>query len=180
MSQSRWKELLENIDVVGDIVPVAEHRLDVYEVGAKLRLPKTYREYCTVFGPGRLNGVISTRIAVPGERTWEWMAELELFNEHFLKLDSVELEEYCPDPQLWRNGIFFGDNQGDLFLWNKSEVLDEQTHEMAIYVVLRDMETHRLADSFESFVFDVCLEHGTPGRGKLDSPPSFLAGSSVV
>ena len=91
------------------------------------------------------------------------MAELTLLNRHLSELDPIELEEYCPDPTLWLNGIFFGDCHGDLFMWNKNEITDTESHEMAIYIVLRDLEIHRLAVSFCSFVLDVCMQQGLGG-----------------
>lgn len=173
-----WQRLLDELDVSGEVTPVPPERLDAFESGNDIKLPASYRDYCNVFGPGRLIGVISLKIVVPGERSWPWSAELSLFNEHFASVNPLEIDEYCSAPQLWRNALFFADDGGNMFFWNKGEVTNSATNEMGVYLVERSMQIHRITDTFESFVFDNCLERSVINwsTSKKCDPAQFWAG----
>ena len=178
MHHRSWSRLFNELDVSGDVTPVPPERLDAFESKNGIKLPASYREYCSVFGPGRLIGVISLKIVVPGEQSWPWLAELSLFNEHMASVDPIEIDEYCSEPKLWRNGLFFGDDNGNMFFWNKGEVTDNTTNEMGVYLVERSMQIHRITDTFESFVFGNCLEHSVINwsKSKKSDPAEYWAG----
>ena len=86
----------------------------------------------------------------------------------------LELDDYCPNPALVRDGVFLAATFTRTItsgIRQKSRIRD---NEMGIYLIDRSMQTYRIADTFESFVFDVCLDKGIPDHEKSDQePPEF-------
>jgi hypothetical protein len=179
-----WKRLLERVRIDGQLDPVSDAQLDAFEIANKIKLPHSYREFCKTFGPGSLHGRIWIHIATPTRSTSRKHAigrsakvNIDVLNKEVWSTFLIDLDEYCDNPGLIRNGLFFGrDIYTHHYFWNKAESTDRKTNEMAIYVIYREMKIHRLADSFESFIYDICLDRGIPNHGKLDEdPPVFEA-----
>jgi hypothetical protein len=160
---------------------VNDEALDAFEAEFKVRLPQSYRQFCKDVGPGELRGAIWVHIAAPGlpeskDDPGEAMKRnLELLNKEIWSIALLELDDYCPHPELVRSGIFFGrDLYTYHYFWNKAESTNSAASEMGIYLIDRQMRTCRVADTFESFIFDVCLGRGIPDHEKSDQePPEF-------
>jgi hypothetical protein len=176
------KKLLRTLRVEGRLSPVSDRQLATFESLNKIKLPASYRTFCKVFGPGCLRGRIEVHIAVPGlklsedRNTGELVKEsVEVLNKEIWSTRFIDLDEYCPNPNLVRKGLFFGrDIYTHHYFWNKSEVTDKQNNELGVYVIYREWAIHRLADSFESFIFNICLDKGIPNHSPLDEdPPTF-------
>lgn len=174
MNTDRWRELLDRISVDGEVRPVDESRLDAYEHTTGRLLPGSYRAYASVFGFGTIIGAASAKIAVPGSADWYWDEDLELLNEELRSHDG-ELKAFTNDAELWTNAVFFGTDSGDRYLWDTRDVSSGSSGEMGVHIIFRDRRIFRLCDTFESFVFDICLNQGVPDTVKCDDPAEFWA-----
>ena len=180
MSNQSWHQLLEQMTLSGTPVPVTGKHLDDFEVANDIKLPKAYRGYCQVFGPGRLNGVVSLKISVPGNPAWNSDLDLLTLNRNCHRLDHAEIDEYCSDPPVWKNALFFGDDCGHLYFWNKSEMSSDDSDCIPVYLAERDLTIHRVASSFASFVCEICLDRGILNWGKREGPFEFWPGTNVA
>lgn len=174
MSVEWCHEVLKQFYVDGELQPASEEGLDRFEKIEGRRLPESYREYASVFGPGRLNAVIAVRIAAPGSTDWNWNVKLHNLNTELRALDDVE-DVHSVDVELWKHALFFGTDHGDRYLWDTREITVEEEGEMAVWVILRNRRSYRLCDTFESFIRDVCMNAGVPENGQLDAPFEFWA-----
>jgi hypothetical protein len=177
-----WKKLLDIVQVQGQLDPVSEKQLAAFEAANKIKLPRSYREFCKVFGPGDLQCRIWIHLTTPGRdtsagRTVEglWNVSTEVLNREIWSTSLFEVDEYCSQPELVRKGLFFArDIYTHLYFWKKDEITSKSMNELAVYVIYREWDIYRLADSFESFIFDICLDKGIPNQGKPDlDPPVF-------
>jgi hypothetical protein len=176
-----WKQLLDSVTVEGRIHPVSAKAIDRFEHAVEVGLPRSYCDFLGVFGPGKLNGRISIDITAPSQSTpsssssaRSATSSIETLNEDVWSTRFIDLDEYCADPALIRNGLFFGkDIYTHHYFWNRTEITDKARHEMAIYVIYREWTSYRLADSFESFIYDICFDKGIPDHGKLNHRAGF-------
>lgn len=182
-----WDRLLKVVKVTGRPEPLSEVQLTAFEAENKVNLPHSYREFCKVLGPGSLRGRIWVHISAPGVKVAseqsvadQMKVNIDVLNKEVWTRDFFELDEYCSNPALVRQGLLFGrDIYTHNYFWSKTEITDKRRNEMAVYVIYREMQIHRLADSFESFIYDICLDKGIPDQGKLDyDPPIFEAVST--
>src|SRR5262249_53083897 len=147
----------------GDLQPATAAELDQYETETTFKLPRSYREYCQLFGPGVLIRPHGFHIAVPGSASGGILTELRRFQAYSAEA-QYEAKAYCSDPGQIRRAVFFATDIGTYFYyWDPQEVTDPAASECAVYVITRGEEIHRLADTFFSFVHDVCLGTGVPG-----------------
>ncbi|MEK6234260.1 MAG: SMI1/KNR4 family protein, partial [Planctomycetales bacterium] len=131
-SERSWNWLLDNIAVEGEPAPTSDNMLNEYETLNSIKLPQSYRDYCKVFGSGRLTGKIAVQIMTPRNKSVE--NSIEELNEDIWSRDFIDLDEYCPDPDLIRCGLFFGrDICTHLYFWNKEEPTGIGRNEMAVY-----------------------------------------------
>lgn len=177
-----WSDLFDSTEVHGNPSPVSEDSLDGFESAFEMGLPSSFRGYAEVFGPGRLSGVVSIKISVPRDgrsgSQWHFDDDLAELNRCYRGLDRLDVVEYCPDLELWDNGYFFASDSGDRYLWDTRVV--SPGNEMPIYIVRRNWDVHFLAHTFESLVFDICLDRGVRGLGRMDLPTTFWAGPGNV
>jgi hypothetical protein len=181
-----WKRLLDRVRIEGQLRPVSDAQLDEFETKHQIKLPRSYREFCKVFGPGSLRGQICIHITVP-ETVSEHVAaqatkqSIEILNKEIWSTIFLDLDDYCPDPALIRKGLFFGkDIYTHHYFWNPLDITDKANSEFGVYVIFREMKIHRLADTFESFIYDICLDKGIPNHGKLDEDPPIFEAARVL
>ncbi|WP_171468895.1 SMI1/KNR4 family protein [Frigoriglobus tundricola] len=184
--EKTWDRLLSLAKIEGQLRPVAEGQLDKFEIRRNIKLPQSYRWFCKKFGPGSIRGQIWINITAPEDPPASATPRpgghgIEALNEDIWSTVFLDVDVYCPDPKLIRNGLFFGsDIYTHHYFWNTNEVTDRANNELAVYVVFREWKVYRLADSFESFIYDICLGKGIPDHGKLDyDPPLFEAAPPI-
>jgi hypothetical protein len=158
MSVRRWQKVLAGLKVLRKVTPVPEAQLDAFEERTGLRLPKSYRSYCSVFGPGRLADWYD--IAAPGfvakPASLTTYCDLEAENQSLH--DGLEWQEYSSAPEQYERGLIFAyDETGAVFFWDPAEVTSKAGHEYAIYVTFRNWSLQRLCDRFDGFI-DICLQ----------------------
>jgi hypothetical protein len=181
-SDRTWKDLLARTKVDGQLKPVTEKELKAFEKSMAIALPESYRDFCKVFGPGHLSAQVSIHLTAPGGAQSSSLdvgpsrkQNIEVLNQEIWTTSLMDVDEYCATPELPQNGLFFAcDTYTHNYFWHKADPTDKRKNEMAIYVIFREFTIHRLADTFESFIFDVCLDRGLPDHGKLEcDPPEF-------
>lgn len=153
-----WDSLLSELEIVwGKITYPADacRQLTRYETEIGMLLPVSYREYCSVIGPGELPS--GHCITAPGEISG--LQEARSYHAACLG---------CVWPGYVRNGggeklttaRFFASEYKDKYFWNTAEVTSAESNEYAIYVHTAEQKVHRLSDTFSDFVMRVCLRGG--------------------
>src|SRR5262245_7342480 len=106
MSVKDWQALLSGMQVEGTVKPVRAGVIRQFEKDIGFRLPKSYCDYCKVFGAGFLSRPYHYTIAVPG-------AKYERFSLGFrCKLypgDIPGIQEDTAEGQQLKRGWFFAD-----------------------------------------------------------------------
>ncbi len=168
MCITRWQELFKSFETQGQQTYTAtDIELDSFEQSSNFLLPKSYRSFSKVFGPGVLCDLF--KIGVPGY-VGPHSSSYDLQSLHdWVGNARIEYEEYCPDPIQFRRGYFFARDiiSGVHVFWDKEEVTNTEKHECAIYFLHRDWEIEKAADTYWEFVTEVCFENA---RHLYDEP----------
>jgi hypothetical protein len=171
MSTEYWHELYRRITFLkGEpVFRCDEAQITEFQNRIGYPLPRSYIDFVALFGPGELAETF--QIAAPGD---DRKSDYDLFtyndNTHTARADEVD--EYSPDPGLFRRFLFFGqDISSNDYAWDPTEVTNVETHEYAIYVKYREWNVKRLADSFEEFVRDVVF--GSRHTDLFADPPQM-------
>lgn len=167
MTESNWRDILKTFTVghrewnrkraAYEIrecspTPVAVDSLDALESQIGFHLPQSYRDFCRVFGGGELAECYN--ILIPDALSDVY----DIVKANAGLHDGREFDEYSPDPDQYQRACFFAqDISGGGYFWDPYDVTDELRNELGIFVVFRDWETKRLADTFEEFIIDVCV-----------------------
>ena len=167
MANNMWSEVLQSLSMIsGELRPVSESDLDQFETETGFKLPKSYRDFCTLLGPGILAHPGNYRIVAPKSNGGE-MEELRRFNR-FAHACNQECEFYCQNAEQVKRALFFGTDIGtSWFFWDPGETANAKDNEHSIFVLYRDYDVERLANSFWDFVNDICLKSGLPGYAKV-------------
>lgn len=147
-----WKRLLGRIPKTSyyPIRPVKAAAFTAFEDKHGIKLPQSYREYCSVFGAGRLDG--ANTIAVPGYGGGG-QDDLAAHDRRFHKFFTKFIPQSSIDLNAIKPLLFFAsDERRNVYGWHTTEVTRRQSNEMAIYVVLEDLRVVRLADTFRELV----------------------------
>jgi SMI1 / KNR4 family (SUKH-1) len=159
MTKQEWLTLLRRLQVQtqrgatwSKVTPVTGKALDAYEKARGLKLPDSYRTYCTVFGGGTIGSHFT--ITVPGSKKAE-MWSLQVFDEYF---HDEENETRSRNPEQHRRAIYFAsDIATSCYFFDPGEITDQAHNEYAVYKIFRDYELQRIADNFWLFVTEFCL-----------------------
>lgn len=169
MNVEDWQKVYNSLDVsVPEWTPIAEkptqETLDEFEHLTGVRLPLSYRNYIQVFGPGELGQEF--RIFAPGYESLGEHAnssDLWTFNASKEPLRSdPKIHQYYDDQERISRLLFFASTDGgEIIGWDPLDVRDKGSCEYGIYILLNDRKSPELlAESFTSFVHDVCLGNG--------------------
>jgi hypothetical protein len=168
MEIRNWKDFYDTLVVVpgyGEPVPKPTiAQLDQFEAETGLRLPRSYREYITVFGPGEFPCIL--RIAAPGYPHLNWRADLLTASRSYGYSSDEVAQSGLPADQQERLGrlFYFGLERGRQWLgWDPLDVRDPETSEYGIYRVdyIRD-GAELVATSFRQLIEDICGEIFAP------------------
>jgi len=130
--------------------------LDRFEAERGLKLPRSYRNYAVIFGPGLLARYFD--IAVPGCRERAKRYDLALLDANSPSHYPVDLsEEIHPgDSAQIRRMLFFCETVGaESIGWDTTELTDKTEQEYEIYLLPRIGELVRIANSFPEFINDI-------------------------
>lgn len=156
MTPEQWKELLNRLQLVksmSDLSPLALSRLEEYEMRHALRLPQSYKDFCTVFGGGEIGGEV--RIAVPSREGELTMFSLEKINSI---AQGLEYEVYSPNPQQHKCAIFFAiDIARSYHFFDPNDLTHQERPEYGIYRLSSTYQVTRIADNFWDFITICCL-----------------------
>ncbi|HEY1065083.1 MAG TPA: SMI1/KNR4 family protein [Pirellulales bacterium] len=172
MAAAYWKSFLKSVDVTGRLVPRSQDDLEAFERELNFRLPPSYKDFCTVLGPGELGEWFN--IAAPGFRG-ERGSQYDLATVGSHHRAGRDWREYSPNPQQFERAIIFAtDQSGNLYFWDPA-VPSEVAGEYAIFVNERDWTLKRICERFDTFV-DICLKRrATKVLYEDDSPQTFTA-----
>lgn len=179
MNELDWHDVLESITVGHrkwshkrkafvvrqcQPVPLPLESLNALENRTGFRLPRSYREFCRVFGGGELSDCYQILIPDAPHETYDIEKRNLLFH------DSREYNAYSPDPEQYERGYIFAQDIGrGIYFWDPQEITDDRRNEYGIYGVFEGWETKRLADTFGEFIIDLCL--GERHRELYDDQP---------
>jgi hypothetical protein len=157
MAKKAWQQLLSSIDVdtsYGTLSPVSSKRLDAFEEKHGIKLPRSYRTYCEVFGPGEF--ARRFKVAVPGYKGKAKTFLLEDLNKR--AHEGLEYEHYSKDPEQHMRGVFYCiDIVRSYHFFDPMEVTDPRRNEYAVYTLCDDFKVRRTADNFWDFVTEFVL-----------------------
>ena len=160
VTKTNWKRLLKGIEVDtqaygSKLRPVAPKHLDAYEKRIGLKLPRSYRSFCEVFGPGEF--AEQFKVAVPGYRGSAKAFSVEDLDS--CARDGDEFKIYSKNPEQHARGIYFCiDLAGTSHFFDPAEVTDARNHEYAVWTVSRYYDRlRRRADKFWQFVTEFYL-----------------------
>jgi hypothetical protein len=147
-------------------------QLDQFEAETGFRLPRSYREYILVFGPGRL--VTDWDIAAPGYgASWFW--DLHTMYENMRPEERWISRHPKEHRDRLRRLRYFCSKYKDAFGWDPAEVCDPAAPEYAVYRTIEDGRVVRVSDSFRGFVEDAVLDMLTlPGWDEEELGPRLL------
>ena len=132
--------------------------LDDYERRIGRRLPRSYREFITVFGPGEFSCTL--RIAAPGYRYLRTDFDIDFVNEGGYGYAEEEMERYQVLPEsrsLLRRLWWFGFGGSRHWMgWDPEDARDPANAEYAIYAVGSICDIELVATSFRQLVADTC------------------------
>ena len=132
--------------------------LDDYERRVGRRLPRSYREFITIFGPGSFSCML--RIAAPGCRHSGNQSDIEYINEGGYGYHEEEMERYQVLPEyraLLRRLWWFGLGGSRHWMgWDPEDVRDPANSEYAIYAIGSICDIELAATSFRQLVVDTC------------------------
>jgi hypothetical protein len=156
MTKTRWQKLLHDLTIdsgMGKLTPVRVKALDTFERKRRVKLPRSYRTYCEVFGAGEFGREF--QIAVPRRKGLLTAYSLD---ELDVGAHNIDYHEYAKDPAEYERGIVFAtDIANSYHFFDPSEVTDRNHHEYAVYTLFRDYKVQRMAENFWEFVTDCCL-----------------------
>ena len=169
-----WAELyasLELREIQGFPLPKpTDSSLDQYEAKSNFRLPKSYRDFIKVFGPGMLGDDFTVR--APGyfkpttterSQAFNWWTDLEYFNQSIRKSELIAddgvAKALFQDIERIRSCVFFADNTGgEIIGWDPGDLRNGSSYEYGIYILIRHVKQPTLlAVDFSSFITDVCF-----------------------
>lgn len=171
-----WCEFYDSLVIkpmYGEPIPkptVAQ--LDQFEAETGFRLPRGYREYILVFGPGKLFS--DWDIAAPGYgASWRW--DLHAMHENMRPEEQWIGRHPMEHRDRVRRCRYFCSKYKDAFGWDPAEVCDSAAAEYAVYRIIEDGRVVRVADSFRAFVEDAALDILTcPGWDEDELGPRLL------
>lgn len=146
----------------GEVVALpTTSQIDSFEKSTGFVLPKGYRDFILVFGPGDFAS--SLKIAAPGYgHTLDPDHDLERINRSFRFSDEQlnRLPDYMP--ALLKRCCCFGVIDGrDWVAWDLEDICASGGSEYAIYKITSGGAT-RVANSFKQLIEDVCDHLCTP------------------
>jgi len=161
----RWEALRQTLTICENttlptLPKPTDAELDRFERDTGFSLPKSYRAFAKVCGPGELAG--DFHFTAPGYPKNE-RSDLAALNA-IIRADEPRgpnfetfIESFCRDPEQVRRMVFFcGTGYGDWVGWDPEDVQDLVGREYGIYQ-WHGKQPSKVADSFAQFVEVFCL-----------------------
>lgn len=132
-------------------------QLDEYERRVGRKLPKSYRAFITVFGPGSFSSML--QIAAPGYRYLDSTCDIDIANESYtynkddMSIPGIAIEDNSRLSRLW----FFGIEGCRNYLgWDPDDIRNVSESEYGIYRVVSACDVKLVATTFRQLVEDTC------------------------
>jgi len=161
MNMNQWRVVYRSLAIQEQPQFKPLHRLnnqllDDYEKRSGFILPRSYRCFIKVFGPGELT--CKYEFCAPGYPDQPEMIDLEKFNEDLKSQMTKSTLKRFSDPERIQRLVFFcRTGEGDLIGWDPSDVQNAPTREYGIYCWGRANAAKLIAKSFDQFINSVCL-----------------------
>ncbi len=138
--------------------------LRAFEADRGVRLPRSYKAFAHVFGPGEMGHYF--RILVPGAR--DAYHDLVRFNH---MAQTGEGFFWAGDADRLRRTVFLALTiGGESVAWDTAAVTDPAAHEYRVCWLNRSEAVHRTAETFPEFIDEICLKVLEPE----ETPQAFL------
>jgi len=164
-----WKELYNELKIESsktNIPKTTSAMLDKLEESIHRKLPKSYREFMIIFGPGELAEYF--RIYGPGKKGGQ--ADLIAFIEMNREIANVQIETYGEEDFIKRMIPFSDTIGGDVIAWDPS-TSNEDNDDYAIFMLPNDRNSIiKLSPDFEAFITKICL---STSFGKIVGDPKY-------
>jgi hypothetical protein len=152
-----------------DAVKAAAKR---FESATGYKLPRSYKAFAQVFGPGELGGYY--RICIPGDEKCGY----DLATEHALASETHSPPDSYEQGELLGRLLYFASTIGGEFVgWDPLDVTDSTGAEYRVYYITRRATAKAVAGSFSEFVSEICLKYrlheffGWQNNNPPDWPP---------
>jgi hypothetical protein len=188
MPTAVWESLPEQLEVpayagyVLDRPSAAEldTAMSDYEARAGFRLPATYREFLHRFGPGELAGYFRISGPIPARLRGQVAEAFDIDAQRAMLDDPEGYWAEAVAPTLTRRLVLFAETVGgDWLFWDIDDVRDSARAEYGVYGFSRG-DRHRgelVANSFATFITDVCLGRGFPVYPRHPWEPEWVFGT---
>jgi len=163
MNKTDWENLLKKFRIEsgkpdlppGEPRPVSASDIHKFEDVTHFTLPKSYKDFCEVFGPCTLIYPGSYQIAVPGSVQVAGKFDLIKLNG-IVRSYKNEYKEYCNDPvQFERSWFFAYDIATSYYFWDPLCITNVKSNEYKIFAIYRDYKIKFISESFENLVIDI-------------------------
>lgn len=160
MSIRQWQKLFKDLEIrksgLPSLVKPTDSILDHFEKETGFLLPRGYRDFIKVFGPGVL--AWSYRILAPGYPEQGDSVDLVQFNQSAKKQFTKRFLKTTKMPeQILRTVYFVRRSGGDLIGWDPEDIQNVKNHEYGVYLLGGGPGMEKIANSFECFIKEVCL-----------------------
>jgi len=152
-----------------DAVKAAAKR---FESESGYTLPRSYKAFAQVFGPGELGGYY--RICIPGDEK----CGCDLATEHAMVRETRGPPDSYEQGELLSRLLYFATTIGGEFVgWDPHDVTDSTGPEYRVYYITRTPNAKAVAGSFSEFVSEICLKNrlheifGWQNNNEPDWPP---------
>lgn len=167
MKDPAWSDLYDGIyamssDELNSVPKPTDADIDHSEEVLHLKLPRSYRSFIKLFGPGGFvyQGTEQCSILSPS-CVGNSRFDIIIFNERFRKSlrGSPSSKSYYKDPELIHRLVFFGQTVGnDYYGWDPEGASNQAAFEMPVHQLLRlNQETSIVAGNFISFIEHYCV-----------------------
>ncbi len=122
-----------------------------FEGEIRHRLPRSYKAYAHVFGPGDMAEYFRIKVPLTRRKSYDLAAEHK-------RIWKACNQDWTGSDEWLKQAIFFGHNiEGEAVIWDTATVCDPLAHEYRVCWLNRLERIHRQADSFPAFIDDICL-----------------------
>ncbi len=126
--------------------------LKAFEGELGLKLPRSYKAYCHVFGHGEMATYFRLHVPCAGEQSYELAAGHRAVRE-------IESEGWSGKQEWLNRAVFFGWTiGGEAIVWDTDTVTDPVAHEYRVCWLTRSKNIYRAADNFREFIDEICLK----------------------
>jgi hypothetical protein len=139
--------------------PPTEAELDRFEDAFSLKVPKSYRTFVSVFGPGELAEVFRITVPYCKVRAFDMVNDTTAHQKRFQgQMAWLARRSYDDPDQVARMIIIATTYRGEQYAWDPQAVTDSRSNEYRVHLLRRSTKSPEvIADSYSDFITEYCL-----------------------